>query len=190
MTTLSGRNGYKPSVTEGVPGKIRNRACPHDHEGLEDGAGTAAPGVDSGSSSKRARLATWRNQAWGHVAGYGRVLRDARPYTACPVSIRDAVAYTRAGGWMPGDHGWWLESLGYTWGVIIAIPVTITGNSALFVLQRPLRATGAGLVWISLWWAGVVIAPSWALFFQVWAALAVVSIVLALTHPKKSGSAP
>lgn len=187
--TLGNRNGSKPSVTEPAPGKIRNRACPHEDEGLGDGSAEAAHAPGSGSGSKRARFATWRNHAWGHVAGHGRVLRDVRPYAARPVSIRDVVAYTRVGGWVPGDHPWWVEAPGYAWGVIIAVPLTITGNIVLFVLQRPLRAAAVTLVWLMLWLAGVTLAPSPVLLLGSWAGLVAVSAGMVLTHPKKTGKA-
>jgi hypothetical protein len=81
-------------------------------------------------------------------------LMACSPYTGRPAAIRDVVAYTRAGGWVPGEHAWWVELPGYAYGWLIAIPVTIALYGISWVLQRPSRLAMVALVAGLLWWAG------------------------------------
>lgn len=82
-------------------------------------------------------------------------VRDSSPYTYQPASIRDVVAYTKRGGWIPGKHPWWVESPGYGFGWLVAIPVTVVTVPLLFVTQRPMRAAAFGVTYGLLIWSGV-----------------------------------
>lgn len=80
-------------------------------------------------------------------------LVEVRPYTDRPASIRDVVAYTRAGGWVPGEHPWWVEAPGHVYGWVVAVPVTVGLYAVAWVLQRPSRLLVfllvAGLLWLA-----------------------------------------
>lgn len=82
-------------------------------------------------------------------------LQTVAPYSGRPASIRDVVEYTRAGGWVPGDHEWWVELPGYVYGYVVAIPVTVGLNTVAWVLQRFTRLLMVALVAGLLWWAGL-----------------------------------
>jgi hypothetical protein len=56
-----------------------------------------------------------------------------------PASVRACLDYTRAGGWMPGDRAPWLEVLGKAYGYGIAVPATVVGFAALWIVQKPTR---------------------------------------------------
>lgn len=92
-------------------------------------------------SSKRSliTLGSW-------LAGIARRLAGCSPYADRPASIRDVVDYTRQGGWVPGEHPWWVEAPGYAYGALVAIPVTVALYAIAWVLQRPSRLILACLV--------------------------------------------
>jgi hypothetical protein len=112
------------------------------------------------------RLAAWLGAIW-------RWLRDTKPLSDQPASIRDVVRYTMAGGWIPGEHAWYWEAPGYAYGFLIAIPAAVIGNATLWIthkmwrlgialgiygllalvnyswlVQRPLRWFGYLLLWL------------------------------------------
>lgn len=82
-----------------------------------------------------------------------RGLAAVRPYTDRPASIRDVVVYTRSGGWVPGEHPWWVEAPGHAYGWLVAVPVTVGLYSVAWILQRPSRlllfVLVAGLLWLA-----------------------------------------
>jgi hypothetical protein len=80
-------------------------------------------------------------------------LSECSPYSGRPASIRDVVSYTRAGGWVPGEHEWYWELPGYLYGYLIAIPVTVGLYGVSWVLQRPGRLAVVALVIGLLWLA-------------------------------------
>lgn len=174
--TVSNRNGTGTATGIGVEGNNRNRAparapaSPH-HGGTD---GYAEP--DSGSRSGSSRTVTMGER----VAGLGARIRDARPYTAQPASIRDVVEYTRAGGWIPGDHPWWWESPGYAYGVIVAIPLTIMTHMALWVAQRPGRVFTVSVLYGLLLFAGVQLGAWWVDLLWAWGLLSVISLILVI----------
>jgi hypothetical protein len=63
-----------------------------------------------------------------------------------PASVRECIAYTKAGGWMPGDRAPWLENIGKAYGYCIAIPATAALDVLEWFVQRPTRFLGAVLV--------------------------------------------
>ncbi len=73
------------------------------------------------------------------LAGLWRRLASCSPYADRPASIRDVVDYTRAGGWVPGEHPLWVEAPGYLYGALVAVPVTVALYAVAWVLQRPSR---------------------------------------------------
>lgn len=75
----------------------------------------------------------------GWLEGLWRGLAGSSPYADRPASIRDVVDYTRAGGWVPGEHPWWVEAPGYVYGALVAVPVTVVLYGVAWVLQRPSR---------------------------------------------------
>lgn len=87
------------------------------------------------------------------LAVLGRRLRDCSPYADRPASVRDVVDYTRAGGWVPGDHPLWVELPGYVYGWLVAVPVTVTLYAVAWVLQRPSRLALACFTTVLLGWA-------------------------------------
>lgn len=93
-------------------------------------------------------LGSWLGASWRRAS-------DSSPYSDRPPSLRDVVEYTRAGGWIPGDHPWWVELPGYVYGVLVAIPGAVVGNAWLWVQARPGRVLIAALVYVLLRWAGV-----------------------------------
>src|SRR5262249_60292002 len=80
----------------------------------------------------------------GLATALGRALSCA-PYSGRPAAIKAVVEYTRAGGWVPGDHPWWVEAAGYVYGAVIAIPVTTILYTISWLVQRPTRLLLAGL---------------------------------------------
>jgi hypothetical protein len=82
----------------------------------------AATGAASGLASLASRYAS-TDDAWAET----------------PASVRACLDYTRAGGWMPGDRAPWLEWLGKGYGYGIAVPATVVGFAALWVVQKPTR---------------------------------------------------
>lgn len=87
------------------------------------------------------------------LAVLGRRLRGCSPYADRPASIRDVVDYTRAGGWVPGEHPWWVEAPGYVYGALVAVPVTVALYAVAWVLQRPSRLALACFTVLLLGWA-------------------------------------
>lgn len=63
-----------------------------------------------------------------------------------PASVRECIAYTKAGGWMPGDRAPWLEYIGKAYGCCIAVPATAALDVLEWFVQRPTRFFGAVLV--------------------------------------------
>lgn len=56
-----------------------------------------------------------------------------------PASVRECIAYTKAGGWMPGDRAPWLENIGKAYGYCIAVPATVLMDSIEWIVQKPTR---------------------------------------------------
>ena len=99
-------------------------------------------------SGKRSTIALG---SW--LAVVGRRLKGCSPDADRPASIRDVVDYTRAGGWVPGEHPWWVEAPGYLYGALVAIPVTVALYAVAWILQRPSRLALACFTAVLLWWA-------------------------------------
>ncbi|WP_028930568.1 hypothetical protein [Pseudonocardia asaccharolytica] len=68
-----------------------------------------------------------------------------------PASPADVVAYTRSGAWIPGEQAPILEFLGKAYGWLLALPVTVAGAAALWVLQRPSRLGLVAVLALVLW---------------------------------------
>jgi len=64
------------------------------------------------------------------------------------------VAYTRAGGWVPGNNSWQVELPGKVYGWTVAVPVTVLAHLLLWTIQRPARLIGVSVLTLLLWWAG------------------------------------
>jgi hypothetical protein len=106
----------------------------------------------------------------GFLADQGRSVRDSGPLDYRPSSIRQVWQRTTQGGWIPGDHPWWVELPGYAFGFLVAVPATVLLAPQLYVLQR-LGRTKVGaifcvllvatrvayIVWFPLWLVGHVL---------------------------------
>lgn len=137
--TDSKRNVGRPEAEPDSGGKIRNRASARADACPRDGAtGSDSPSIPLGLSATP-RMRTLRDGLWGWLRGVGARLHASSPYTGRPESIRDVVRYTLAGGWIPGEHPWWVEAPGYLYGFLIAIPAAIVGNIILWITHRPSR---------------------------------------------------
>ena len=71
-----------------------------------------------------------------------------------PASIADVAAYTKAGGWMPGNQARWLETCGKLYGYLVAVPATAGLFLVVWFVQRPTRLGFA---------VALVLAGRWAL---------------------------
>lgn len=91
--------------------------------------GTAAKAVGS----------TTTNAATGLASLASRYASTDDAWAETPASVRACLDYTREGGWMPGDRAPWLEFLGKAYGYCIAVPCTVAGFAALWVVQKPSR---------------------------------------------------
>lgn len=131
--------------------------------GNETREGNESPGeAPNGAPHPRARPGAYGRaililrSMGGFLAGGWLRLKNSSPYTYRPESIRDVVGHTRRGGWIPGEHPWWVESPGYVFGLLVAIPATAMGNMLLWVAQRMGRTLVTfGLFYGLLYWAGV-----------------------------------
>lgn len=137
------------------------------NEDPESGPAEEAPVEDRGRVGVGPRLRLRALAAWlGRVpvrgsliavgswfALLGRRLKGCSPYADRPASIRDVVDYTRAGGWVPGDHPFWVELPGYIYGWLVAVPATVVLYGVAWVLQRPSRLALAVFTVVLLWWA-------------------------------------
>lgn len=91
--------------------------------------GTAAKKVGS----------TTTNAATGLASLASRYASTDDAWAETPASVRACLDYTREGRWMPGDRAPWLEFLGKAYGYGIAVPCTVAGFAALWVVQKPSR---------------------------------------------------
>lgn len=94
------------------------------------------------SLADRKRWAAWASR-----------LRECSPWTDRPRSLAEIERYTRAGGWVPGDHPKWVEAPGYAYGYVIALPLSALGYAGLWVLQRPSRVFVSLVVFFCIWLA-------------------------------------
>ncbi len=78
-------------------------------------------------------------------------LSEVDPWTAQPPSLEALVEYTRAGGWVPGEHPEWVEAPGKVYGYLVALPVTAVLYALALIVQRPSRLVLAVLVAGLLW---------------------------------------
>lgn len=101
---------------------------------LRDGATGGGRETDSASASA---LVTPRDKSWW--VQRGKRLASCSPYTDRPPSVAEVVAYVRAGGFVPGEHPWWVEAPGYAYGALVAVPVTAVGYALMWIVQRPTR---------------------------------------------------
>lgn len=121
-----------------------------------------------------------------HLSGYlvtlCRRILGCAPYEARPASVRDVVQYTAAGGWVPGEHPWWVEAPGRVYGVLIAVPLTMIANAVLWVTQRPTRAAvTSGVVVVALWTAGARPEQWWVYLVCGYLACALLALVMVAT---------
>jgi hypothetical protein len=87
------------------------------------------------------------------LPGKNRTLGDKPMWERQPESVADVWRYTRAGGWVPGDHSWKVELPGKVYGYCFAVPVTAVAHLLLWTVQRPARLIGVALLAGLLWWA-------------------------------------
>lgn len=191
VATGSERKGRAETNGNGIRGKIRNRA--HDMHGRagprDETVISADPSVPSARSAP-ARPRTQRDVA-GWLRGLGTRLHGCSPYADKPASIRDVVHYTAAGGWVPGDHPWYVESPGYAWGVLLAIPGVVVLNAAAWVIHKMGRAVVVGLALLVFWHFALLppdlswTAHSWRMFFfELYAVLIMLSLAMVLGSRK------
>lgn len=114
-------------------GHDKDRARPRDEPA---GSASSQVPLPCSATHRAVALGSW---LWGWLRVLGRRLRDCAPYTDRPASIHDVVTYTRAGGWVPGEHPWWVEAPGHVYGWVIAIPVTVALYIVAWVVQRGCR---------------------------------------------------
>lgn len=140
--------------------------------GNSNPVGVPSPGAKGrGRVGPRARV---DRSVWSRV-------RAAAPLDGHPKSIREMVAYTRAGGWVPGDRAGWVESIGYVWGCVVAVPASIVMYSVLWVVQHFTHVMMVGIVYGLLLWSGVdVLTGGWWRAVEVWLVVALVSTMLVL----------
>lgn len=145
----SKRNGIAQTAT-GPQAPIEARAY------VREGARLHVEPGDSAVPALRLRIAFSRAVAWiwAWSKAHGAALLKCKPYTDRPASIRDQVQYTLAGGWVAGEREWWKEAPGYLYGFVVAIPVTILGNTTMWIIQRPLRVLAVALI-ITLFMVGI-----------------------------------
>lgn len=174
MTVTQGnRNAQAEQTGTDEEGKVRNRARGRASARLRLNDTDSHAEPDSGTHAPSRTLGNY-------AGGLGRRIRGAKPYAARPASVRDVVDYTRAGGWIPGDHPWWWESPGYAYGVLIAIPATITLYIASWVLQKMGRVFAVCLIYSLLLITGVQFGTTWVDAILVWLGLSLVSLILVL----------
>jgi hypothetical protein len=101
----------------------------------------AADGIAARTADLWAKVKDW--------AGDGRSVDAARDGTSLwethPPSLAELWAYTRAGGWMPGDQRTFWERVGQVYG-LIAIAITAAAYLGLFLIARPERLLGLAFV--------------------------------------------
>lgn len=148
--TDSERNGDVGRSTR-VGARREDRARVRPGARLRDGAGADPPDPVPVPLPPSPHAVTLRARVWAWVMGLLRRLHDCSPYADRPESIRDVVEYTRAGGWVPGDHSWRWELPGYVYGYLVAIPVTVVLHAIGWVARRPSRVLGVLLVYGVLW---------------------------------------
>lgn len=87
-----------------------------------------------------------------------RRIQQVSPWRDRPASLAEIEAHTRAGGWVPGDHPFWVELPGWVYGYCFALPLSAASYALLWVLQRPSRLLItlfiATLLWLSLTYGG------------------------------------
>jgi hypothetical protein len=114
----------------------------------------AAGPPNAGSNVQtRARAREVTARTW--TLGLGQVRRFTGPgwLDATPATVGQVLAYTRAGGWIPGDRARWLEAFGKVYGFVVAVPVTVAAFVTLWFIQRPTRVVGGVLLWYAVRWA-------------------------------------
>lgn len=197
IVTDSKRKAPAEPSGNGIGGKVGNRARDAQRGARPgDGAENSAAPSDSASRSTTSPLRTLGSHVGGRrLRGLGARLHASSPYSDRPASIRDVVSYTAAGGWIPGECAWWWESLGYVWGVVIAIPTAVVGNSILWITHKFGRAMVAGLIFSLLWFVSFLppdlsfCAHSWRAFgLEFYAALIALAFV-AVISSRPRGSA-
>jgi hypothetical protein len=195
--TDSKRNDHAEPSGSGIDRKIRNRARDAQRGARPgDGAENSTAPSDSTTRSTTPLRTTLGSHVGGRLRGLGARLHASSPYSDRPASIRDVVSYTAAGGWIPGEHDWWWESPGYAWGVVIAIPLAVVGNSILWITHKFGRAMVAGLIFSLLWFVSFLppdlsfCAQSWRAFgLECYAALIALAFVAVISsRPRGSTS--
>ena len=73
--------------------------------------------------------------------------------TSTPATLADVIAYTRAGGWVPGERVAWLEWVGKTYGWLVAVPVTGIAYLGVWFIQRPTRLLFGLALLVAARWA-------------------------------------
>ena len=189
IATDSKRNGSPEDSGSGKSGKIRNRARDVRRGArLPRRAENSAEPSDSTPRSATPRTAALRSHLGERMASLPERLHKCSPYTNGTPSIRDVVVWTANGGWIPGDHPWWVESPGYAYGVLIAIP----GSVVLKAQSSALKMTHAVVVglFVFMLWLASCLPPdlswchhSWLWFgAEVYVALVVMSTVAVLVN--------
>jgi hypothetical protein len=123
-------------ATEAEPSRGRHAAA---------AVGDAATGVQRKAQDAAGAIADWAGDSWAWLkdwAGDGRSVAASRDgeslWRTAPPSLADLWAYTRTGGWMPGDQNVWLERAGKVYGALV-IAVAALVYAGLFVIARPPR---------------------------------------------------
>lgn len=135
--------GDSPPAKGGKKGRSRNAAVAvaGGATAAQQKAQDAADGIAARTADLWAKVKDW--------AGDGRSVDAARDGTSLwethPPSLAELWAYTRAGGWMPGEQRTFWERVGQVYG-LIAIAVTAATYLGLFLLARPERLLGLALV--------------------------------------------
>jgi hypothetical protein len=91
-----------------------------------------------GAAAKAVGSTTTNAGSW-FAALVSRYASTDDAWAETPASVRACLDYTREGGWMPGDRAPWLEFLGKGYGYGIAVPATVVGFAALWIVQKPTR---------------------------------------------------
>lgn len=159
MTTVTDSERNVPGEVVESPdnekgGHYKDRAPVRSHAGLRLDPAEPAEDPVPVERSNAANTVTVRTRMWRYVRALGRRLHTCSPYTDRPASIRDVVRHTFAGDWIPGDRSWWLESLGYAYGILIAIPVAVLASTLQWVAHKKRRALTVLVIIGLLHWAG------------------------------------
>jgi hypothetical protein len=126
------------TTVERTPRKRIQSGLSRVHAGARLRGEAPGAGAETESASASA-LADRRRRAVAWAAERGGRLGSCAPYTDRPPALADVVAYVRAGGFVPGQHPWWVEAPGYVYGALVAVPATALGYSLMWIVQRPTR---------------------------------------------------